>query len=69
MYPNLSAELARRRMTLKDLSQKSGIPYQTLYSNINGTNDIKLGYCLKIRDTISSDLTLDYLFAKEKESE
>ncbi len=66
MYPNLSAELARLRMTIKDLSKKTDIPYQTLYSNINGTNDIKLKYCVKIREAISSDLTLDYLFQKEE---
>ena len=36
MYSNVKAEMARKNMSAVDLSEKTGIRYQTLVDKING---------------------------------
>ena len=65
MYPNLSAELARHKMTVMMLSEKTGIPYSTLAPKLRGEKPVKMNEAMLIRDTIDDGLTLDYLFRVE----
>lgn len=65
MYPNLSAELARRRMTIQKLSEATGIPYSTLAPKIRGEKPVKMNEAVLIRDAIDAGLTLDYLFSED----
>lgn len=39
MFPNLSAELARRYMTIKSLSQETDIKYETLKLKMRGVTE------------------------------
>lgn len=64
MYPNLSAELARHKITVLMLSEKTGIPYSTLAPKIRGEKPMKMSEAVLIRDAIDPTLTLDYLFAE-----
>lgn len=64
MYPNLSAELARHKMTVLMLSEKTGIPYSTLAPKIRGEKPIKMSEAVLIRDSIDETLSLDYLFSE-----
>lgn len=65
MYPNLNAELARRNITVTILSEKTGIPYSTLAPKVRGEKPVKMSEARLIRDAISEDLTIDYLFAEQ----
>ena len=65
MYPNLNAELARHKMTVMMLSEKTGIPYSTLAPKLRGEKPVKMNEAMLIRDTIDDGLTLDYLFRVE----
>ena len=64
MYVNLMVELTRQRLTVKDLSDKSGIPYQTLRDKLQKPDGE--GFTLKQADNIRSalevEMTLDELF-------
>ncbi len=65
MYPNLSAELARHKMTVMMLSEKTGIPYSTLAPKLRGEKPVKMNEAMLIRDVIDDGLTLDYLFSEQ----
>ena len=66
MFPNLKAEMARQNINMRDLSKLTGIAYQTLYAKMTGKSDILLSHCMKIKNALGNDLTLDYLFVKEE---
>lgn len=65
MFPNLNAEIARANLTKKELSNKVGIPYDTLKYKLSGKSDFKRSEMFLIRDTICPNCTLEYLFKKE----
>lgn len=64
MFPNLDAELARLKMTRRELAIKIGITPTTLSLKLNGKADISLSECLHIKEVIGSDKSVDYLFAQ-----
>ena len=41
MFPNLNAEMARQKLTIKALSELSGINYESLKNKVNGTTEFK----------------------------
>lgn len=61
MFPNLNAEMARRKMTIKLLSEKTGINYESLKNKMSGITEFKRSEMLLIKKEFS-DCTLDYLF-------
>ena len=61
MYKNLKAEMARRDVTVKKLSDLTGIRYTTLASKLRGETFLTLPEALKIAEQFT-DCTLDYLF-------
>ena len=67
MYVNVMVELTRQRLTVKDLSDKSGIPYQTLRDKLQKPDGE--GFTLKqgdnIRTALGVQMTLDELFLWE----
>ncbi len=62
MFPNLDAELARVKMTRKELATRIGVTPTTLSLKLNGKADISLSECLHIKSAIKSDKSIDYLF-------
>ena len=41
MFPNLNAEMARKNMTIKALSELTGINYETLKNKCSGITEFK----------------------------
>ena len=62
MYPNLKAELARKGIKLTELSQTTGIPYQTLTSKMSGKTQFTYKETLLIKKALEIDLPLEELF-------
>jgi DNA-binding phage protein len=65
MFPNLKAELVRRRMNVKDLSEQTGIPLGGLYARMRGDAELTFKEALNIRDTLGVDMSLEELFATD----
>lgn len=62
MYSNVKAELARKNMTVVDLSDKTGIRYQTLIDKINGKYPVTLDEAKKVKAALGVDIPLEDLF-------
>lgn len=62
MYRNVKAELARRNLSLVDLSNMTGIKYQTLVSKINGHYPLTLAEAKSIKKSLEVDVPLEELF-------
>ncbi len=64
MYSNVKAELARRNLTIVDLSRMTGIRYQTLADKINGKFPLTLDEAKKIKSSLGVEIPLEELFAR-----
>lgn len=64
MYSNVKAELARQDMTLVDLSNRTGIRYQTLVDKVNGKYPLTFDEAKKIKAALSVELSLEELFER-----
>lgn len=64
MYSNVKAELARRNLTVVDLSNMTGIRYQTLVDKINGKYPLTLDEAKKIKAALNVDIAIEELFAR-----
>lgn len=62
MYENVRAEMARKNKTLVDLSEDTGIRYQTLSEKLRGNSPLLLKEALQIRDALGVDMTIEELF-------
>lgn len=62
MYSNVKAELARKSLTVVDLSNKTGIRYQTLVDKINGKYPVTLDEAKTIKSALEVDTPLEELF-------
>ena len=66
MFPNLNAEMGRAKLSIKGLSDVTGINYETLKLKCRGVTEFKLGEMLDIKHKAFPDKTLDYLFETEE---
>ena len=64
MYPNIKAELARKGMTIVDLSNATGIRYQTLVAKLHGDYAFTVSEALAVKKAIGVDIPLEILFEK-----
>lgn len=62
MYENLRAELARKGKTLVDLSQDTGIKYQTLSQKLRGLTPLTLKEAVDIKQALDLDMSIEDLF-------
>ena len=67
MYLNVKAELARQNLSVVDLSNKTGIRYQTLVEKLNGKYPMTLDEAKNIKAALGVDLSMGELFAKNLE--
>lgn len=65
MFPNLTAEMARMKISIKRLSEITGINYETLKLKFRGITEFKLCEMLAIKKKAFPDKSLDYLFETE----
>lgn len=66
MFPNLNAELARKKITLKALAELTGIGYESLKNKASGVTEFKRNEMYAIKKNAFPDLSVDYLFAEEE---
>lgn len=66
MFPNLDAEMARRKMTRMTLAEKIHKTPTTLSMKLNGKSPLTLAECIEIKNAVDAECTVDYLFATEK---
>jgi hypothetical protein len=64
MFRNLNAELARNKMTIKDLSERTNIKYESLKNKLSGVTEFKRSEMILIKKEFPQ-CTLDYLFSTE----
>lgn len=62
MYSNVKAELARKNMSVIDLSNKTGIRYQTLVDKLNGKYKTSVEEAITIKTALAVDIPLEQLF-------
>ena len=65
MYPNLLAEMARLKITQKELAAVLNITENTIGAKIRGEKDFKFGEMVVIRGIFGK--SLDYLFETDKD--
>lgn len=62
MYPNLEAEMARKKITRFELAIRLNMTATTLGNKLNGKSDISLPECLAIKKELGVAMTVDELF-------
>ena len=67
MFPNLEAEMARKKKTQVKLAEILKITPTTLSFKLNGKSTLSLKECVEIKRKAFPDKTLDYLFATEED--
>lgn len=65
MYKMLNAEMAKKNITLKQLSEFMDVSYETIRLKLKGDYPITLGEAKQIKDILKSDMTLELLFSAE----
>ena len=68
MFYNLNAEMGRAKLTIKKLSELSGINYESLKLKLRGVTEFKLCEMVAIKKRVFPDKTLDYLFATDSDN-
>ena len=63
MYPNLEAELKRRRLRRIDIASNLGIAMSTVSEKMQGRSEFTLGMASKIKNILNVDMPLEVLFA------
>ncbi len=66
MFPNLEAEMARKKITQLKLAEMLGITPTTLSFKLSGKSTLSLKECVEIKKNAFPDKTLDYLFATDE---
>lgn len=66
MFPNLEAEMARKKITRLELAKKIQKTPTTLSLKLNGKAPLTLAECIKIKNAVDESCTVDYLFATDE---
>ena len=61
MFCNLNAEMGRAKLSIKSLSELTGINYETLKLKFRGVTEFKLREMMEIKRKAFPDKTLDSL--------
>lgn len=62
MYPNLSAELARKGLKQKDIVSILKVRPATVSHKLQGKSPLMIDEAIKIQKSLFPDMSLDYLF-------
>lgn len=66
MYPNIKAEMARKNMSIVDLSNETGIRYQTLSEKLRGNYQITVGEAVLIKKALRVNIPIEKLFERRE---
>lgn len=64
MFNNLNAEMARKKLSIKALSENTKIGYESLKNKMSGATEFKRSEMISIKEEFPG-CSLDYLFATE----
>lgn len=64
LFSNLNAEMARNKLTIKSLAEKTGINYESLKNKMSGITEFKRSEMISIKKEFPN-CSLDYLFSTE----
>lgn len=67
MYPNLEAEMAREKVTRKDIAESLGVRHATVIDKLNGKYRLYLKEAQEIQAVFFPHLTIEYLFEERRE--
>lgn len=67
MFKTIRAELGRRGWTMRDLSRKTNIQYDSLRNKMTGRTEFTLAEMLRVKTCLAPDIPLDELFATEED--
>ena len=67
IFSNLNAEMARKNMNKKTLSEETGIGYESLKNKMSGVTEFKRSEMLAIK-AVFPECSLDYLFYVEEQN-
>lgn len=67
MYPNLKAEMARKKITQLAIAECLNVTPTTISLKLNGKAKLLLPECMKIKNNFFPDCSLEYLFASDEE--
>jgi transcriptional regulator with XRE-family HTH domain len=65
MYPNFNAERTRKKITLKHISEESGLTLSTVSLKLSGKAPITVSEAKQFKKIIKSELPLEVLFSTE----
>ena len=68
MFNNLNAEMARKKLSMKALAERTGINYESLKNKLYGATEFKRSEMLRIKEEFP-EYSLDYLFATEEDQQ
>lgn len=68
MYPNLEAELARKKMSKKDLAEITDIRYNTLCEKCLGKYGFTLDEAITVSKALGNPMAIEQLFARSAET-
>lgn len=66
MFSNLDAEMARKKITRAALADMIHKTPTTLSLKLNGKAPLTLNECIEIKNAVSPESTVDYLFATDE---
>jgi transcriptional regulator with XRE-family HTH domain len=66
VFPNLYAEMARRKITQVNLAERVGRTPTTMSLKLRGESPLTLTECIEIKNAIDETLSVDYLFATKE---
>lgn len=64
MYRNLEAEMVRKGIKRKDISELLNVRYATVVQKLNGKYKFNLDEALIIKENCFPELSVEYLFEK-----
>ena len=62
MFETLRAEMARKNKTIMELSEATGIRYQTLSEKLRGKSPLTLKEAAEIKTALDLDMSIEELF-------
>lgn len=62
MFPNLKAEMARRNISINEISNVLGVSEKTVRNYLNGKSKISWFDVIKIQNSFFPELKVGYLF-------
>ena len=65
MYPNLKAEMARKKIEIQAIMDVTGKSRAAVSNNLNGRGSFSIDEAINIKNSLFPTFTIDYLFSLE----